>query len=244
MVAEHAAGRRAEAAQPTQRRERSGAAIDQVAEHVDVIARRRERDFVEQPVERRGAALDVADEVMHGSILLRWPPPTAAPAHGRCPPAVSRPSQRPVRDVGNGADREPQGAPAGDGGSGRFGRQPCARAARQPDQVAVGGADRHHLDRPAQRHRRRGGVLDPARRLAALPDRDQRPRRRAHRARPGRHHHHLHQHRLRRARSQADRPDVSRNDCPAGRPADGMAVDADPAVHTDAHRGAPTRRCR
>ena len=63
--------------------------------------------------------------------------------------------------------------------AGDSGAQPCARAARQPDQVALGGADRHHLDRPAQRHRRRGRVLDPARRLAALADRDQRPRRRA-----------------------------------------------------------------
>ena len=95
-----------------------------------------------------------------------------------------------------------------------------------------------------ERHRRRGGVLDPARRLAALADRDQRPRRRALRARPRRHHHHLHQHRLRRARSQADRPDVSRDHRPAGRAADGVAVDADAAVHPACSRGAPTRRCR
>src|SRR3954469_12534606 len=73
VVAEHAARRRAEAAQPAQRRERSGPAIDEVAEHVQVV-------------ERRGTALDVADEVMHGSILLRWLSPD------RCARAWTSPS--------------------------------------------------------------------------------------------------------------------------------------------------------
>ena len=54
-------------------RRASRAAVDQVAEHVEPVARRREADLGEQPVERVGAALDVADEIVHGSILLRWP---------------------------------------------------------------------------------------------------------------------------------------------------------------------------
>ena len=37
----------------------------------------------------------------------------------------------------------------------------------EPDQVPVGRADRHHLDRHPQRHRRRGRVLGAARALAA-----------------------------------------------------------------------------
>ena len=123
VVAEHAGRGAAEIAQPAQRAERVGAAVDQVAEHVEVVARRREGDLVEQPVERIGAALDVADEVVHGcdsaTLASRLPP---APAHGRCPPALPDLPERAVRHVGDGAHREPQGAAAGDGGGGRFGR--------------------------------------------------------------------------------------------------------------------------
>ena len=48
--------------------------------------------------------------------------------------------------------------------AGDSGAQPCDGAARRPDQVALGGADRHHLDQHPQRHRRRRRVLGAVRR--------------------------------------------------------------------------------
>ena len=60
-------------------------------------------------------------------------------------------------------DRQPQGAAAGDGGGRRCRRPGGDGPARQPDQVPLGGADRHHLDRRAQRHRRRRGLFGAVR---------------------------------------------------------------------------------
>ena len=95
--------------------------------------------------------------------------------------------------------------------AGDSGAQPRDGAARQPDQVPLGGADRHHLDRHPERHRRRRRVLGAVRRtgctrtsrsatappsitataLVVVID-------------------HLPEHHLRRAGAQAHRPDVSR----------------------------------
>ena len=52
VVAEQAVGGVAEAAQPAQHGQRLRAAVDQVAEHVEAVARRREADLGEQAVER------------------------------------------------------------------------------------------------------------------------------------------------------------------------------------------------
>jgi hypothetical protein len=40
-------------------------AVDQVAEHDEVVARRRKGDFGEQPVECIAAALHVSDDIVH-----------------------------------------------------------------------------------------------------------------------------------------------------------------------------------
>ena len=51
--------------------------------------------------------------------------------------------------------------------AGESGAQARDGPARQPDQVPVGRADRHHLDRHPERHRRRRRVLGAVRALAA-----------------------------------------------------------------------------
>ena len=66
VVAEHAGGRVAQAVQPAEHGERTRAPVDQVAEHVELVARRRKGDLGEQLLEGVGAALDVADQVIHG----------------------------------------------------------------------------------------------------------------------------------------------------------------------------------
>jgi hypothetical protein len=70
VVAEDAARRRAEPAQPAQRRQRRRPAVDEVAEDVQMVARRLERHRGEQPLERVAAALEVADEVVHGAAAV------------------------------------------------------------------------------------------------------------------------------------------------------------------------------
>ena len=87
VVAEDAVRGVAQVAQPAQHAERIGAAIDQVAEHVDPVARGGEADLGEQPVERVGAALDVADEDHSAD-----PPDSATlPARHRCARAWTLP---------------------------------------------------------------------------------------------------------------------------------------------------------
>ena len=86
VVAEHARGGVAEVAEAPEHAERIGPAVDEVAEHVEAVARRREAGFREQPVEGVGAALDVAHEEVHGfdSATL--------PARHRCARAWTLPS--------------------------------------------------------------------------------------------------------------------------------------------------------
>jgi hypothetical protein len=78
VVAEQAARRVAQAAQPAQRGQRLRAAVDQVAEHKEAVARRRKGQCRQQVVECVAAALQVAHQVVHGSILLRSPSRVAA----------------------------------------------------------------------------------------------------------------------------------------------------------------------
>jgi hypothetical protein len=65
VVAEQAGGRIAERMQPFEHAQAVRAAVDEVAEHMQPIARRREADGGEQAVERIAAALQVADQKVH-----------------------------------------------------------------------------------------------------------------------------------------------------------------------------------
>src|SRR5688572_19297162 len=78
VVAEQAYRRAAEALQAAQGGQRFRPTIDQIAQHVDAVARGAEADFVEQAVEGGAAALHVADQVDHRSILLRSSAASAA----------------------------------------------------------------------------------------------------------------------------------------------------------------------
>ena len=59
-----------QAAQQAQCTQRIGAAVDQVAEHDQLVARWREADLGEQAVEGIAAALHVADEEDHDGVAL------------------------------------------------------------------------------------------------------------------------------------------------------------------------------
>jgi hypothetical protein len=83
VIAEQAHCRVAEAAQAPQHRERPRPAVDEVAEDDEAVARRREADLGEQPLERVGAALEIADQMDHASILLRFAGPTRSAARLR-----------------------------------------------------------------------------------------------------------------------------------------------------------------
>lgn len=63
VVAEHGDHRVALRDRPAQHVERRGAAIDEIADEPELIARRRVAEVVEQPIEARLAALNVADRV-------------------------------------------------------------------------------------------------------------------------------------------------------------------------------------
>ncbi len=66
VVAEQAGRAALERAQPAQHGQRARAAVDQVAQRMQVVARGRVADLGEQPRERVVAALDVADQPVHG----------------------------------------------------------------------------------------------------------------------------------------------------------------------------------
>ena len=156
--------------------------------------------------------------------------------HGRCAAGFPDLAERRLRHVGDGAHRQPQGALAGDDRE-RAARCPGgAAAAREPEQVPVHGADRHHLDRRAQRHRRRGRLCRAAGRLAAGQRADGRALRILQRHRAGGGGHHLPDHHLRRAGAQAAGPDVPRDGGAPGGAADELAVDGDAALRHAARR--------
>ncbi|MCG3190005.1 MAG: hypothetical protein LKCHEGNO_02557 [Burkholderiaceae bacterium] len=69
VVAEQMGRRAVECAQPLQHPEAVGAAVDEVAQRVHVVARRREADFGEQTVQRVATALYVADQEVHVSAM-------------------------------------------------------------------------------------------------------------------------------------------------------------------------------
>ena len=64
VVAEHAGDGVAERHHVAQHRERPGAAVDEVADEPQPVARRREADEREELAEFRVAALDVADGIV------------------------------------------------------------------------------------------------------------------------------------------------------------------------------------
>ena len=114
-------------AESAQRGERLRTTIDEVAQHEQVVARRRKGDLCEQAFEWLQASLHVADEIVHGlpfcypcgSLIAARTGRTARRArHGRCASRLSDPAERRVRNVGDGAHRQPQGTTAGDARSG------------------------------------------------------------------------------------------------------------------------------
>jgi hypothetical protein len=71
VVAQQAGGAALQVAQAAQHAQGIGAAVDQVAQQVEMIAGRGKVQFGQQPFEGVAAALEVADEVVHHTILLR-----------------------------------------------------------------------------------------------------------------------------------------------------------------------------
>ena len=128
----------------------------------------READLVEQPVERVGAALHVADHVVHADRFCYAACPT--PLRPRMDVAlllflIFLNALFAMSEMALTASRKARlqvMVEAGDSG-----RQPRDGPARRADQVALGGADRHHLDQHPQRHRRRRRLLGAVRALAA-----------------------------------------------------------------------------
>ncbi len=179
VVAEQEARRVAQRMQALEHAQAVGAAVDEVAQHVQAVARRREADLGEQAIEGVAAALQVADQKVHGPILLRSRPLAATGA----PP----PLRADRMDVAllvflillNALFAMSEmaltaGAQGAAGGDGRGRRSGCAGrdgAARPAHALAVDGAGRHHLDRHPERHRRRRRVLGAAVGLAAWRDR-------------------------------------------------------------------------
>ena len=139
--------------------ERLRAAVDEVAEQVDAVARRREcRSVASRWSSGIAAALEVAYQIVHRPILLRSRAFALPWAFGSSPEDAHGASVLPVvppddhtaphshlpfsmdvallfflivlnaafRDVGNGVDGQPKGAPAGDAG----GRRSAARRRR------------------------------------------------------------------------------------------------------------------
>ena len=126
VVAEQAGRGGAQRAQSLQHPQRLGPAVDQVAQHDEVVARRRET----ASASRRSSASQQPCTSPIGQIMRRFcyagrrchpAPPLTGGAHGPLATRLPDPAQRCLRDVGDGAHREPQGAPAGDGRSRRAG---------------------------------------------------------------------------------------------------------------------------
>jgi len=69
VVAEQAGGRVAQADQAAQGGQRRWAAVDQVAQQPEAVARGREVEALQQPLQGIAAALQVTDEVVHGARL-------------------------------------------------------------------------------------------------------------------------------------------------------------------------------
>ena len=246
------------AASPSARRRRSTAsdcraAVDEVAEHVQrgrATARSRSRRAGgrarrRSPAGRRSGSA-CRDSATLAALSSRGTPSTRwrAPLHGRRASRLPDPAQRLVRHVGDGAHRGRKARLQVMVEAGEAGAQAAIDLHDNPTQAAVHGADRHHVDRHPQRHRRRGRVLGAAGGLAARRDaRARRARGRDQRHRAGGGDHHLPDHHLRRAGAQAARPDVPRDGGAPGGAADGVAVDARRGRSSGCCRSAPTRCC-
>ncbi|MCY1233814.1 hypothetical protein D9M72_463710 [compost metagenome] len=135
---------------------------------------------------------------------------------GNCHITGADPAERPVRDVRDRAGHRAQGAPAAADRERRPGRDRSRQAGRGSHTLLVDGADRHHLDRRAQRRGRRIDAGAALRRLAAQQCWHVRVHRRLrrHRDRGGRPD--LLFHRAGRAGAQAPGPDGPRIDCAHG----------------------------
>jgi hypothetical protein len=80
VVAQQAGGGFAQASQAAQHLQGLRAAVDQVTQHHDAVARRRKADRGQHLFERLRATLQVTDEMDHRAILLRLRPHSAASA--------------------------------------------------------------------------------------------------------------------------------------------------------------------
>ena len=175
-------------------------------------------------------------------------PRAAAHLNGNPDPRRAHLAQRRVRSLGNRARHRPQGAPAGARRRWRRRRRLRDPAGRGSDALPVGDPDRHHLDRRAQRHRRRGRACRAARRLARR-SRHGGGGRALRRHGPGGRADHLLHDRRRRARAQAARAVASRSAGAAGRAAGRLSRGRDqalraPAVDLDAGAAARARRAQ
>ena len=181
--------RRRRARAGAQRGERLRPAVDEVAEQVEAVARGREIDLGEQPVAARRnspAGRRPGSSCTRFCYALRLPRfAVCAPLVRSAPPWTSRCSLFLI--ILNGLFAMSEMALTASRKArlqvmleaGERGAQAAIDAARQPDQVPVDGADRHHLDRHPERHRRRGRVLGSRSRAGCSDLRHRRARGRA-----------------------------------------------------------------
>jgi len=98
VVAQQALHRAFQRAQPAQCRQAFGAAVHEITEHHDGVARRRKIELLKKPLERIAATLQVANQVVHGGKMSKWgteartsillpSPPLARHATDGCCPA-------------------------------------------------------------------------------------------------------------------------------------------------------------